>query len=273
MSSRSKPDRGDVALVDVDEVLVDPAVGLRARRGRRSARTARRRCASCGRCPRRSTLGPRSRKRAGSQVSHTCGGSTTWSSTLTIVGSSQLAGRWSSVTVGLHLGSDGVSDTLPGHLTGRQIGSAAMPLDLAALVAPTAHGGRHLRGAERRGGRALGPAGARRGGRGGDAPACGRLAARRPGRRRAGGALHRLPARRRQGRQHQRPAVHGRAQVAGGAAPGHARRWRCVAELGPEPERPRAHPHPRARPDGGHRPRSGAAQPRRRAPSWSPACR
>ena len=37
--------------------------------------------------PRRSALGPRSRKRAGSQVSQRCGGSTMWSSTLMIFGS------------------------------------------------------------------------------------------------------------------------------------------------------------------------------------------
>ena len=36
--------------------------------------------------PRRSTLGPRSRNRSGSHVSHTWGGSTTWSSTLMILG-------------------------------------------------------------------------------------------------------------------------------------------------------------------------------------------
>src|SRR5215471_851011 len=36
--------------------------------------------------PRRSTLGPRSRYRSGSQVSQTWGGSTTWSSTLMILG-------------------------------------------------------------------------------------------------------------------------------------------------------------------------------------------
>ena len=38
--------RGHVALVDVDEVFVDPAVGLRSGRRRTSARTRRRRCAS-----------------------------------------------------------------------------------------------------------------------------------------------------------------------------------------------------------------------------------
>ena len=164
---------------------------------------------------------------------------------------------------GLHLGSDGVSDTLPGHLTGRQIGSAAMPLDLAALVAPahtavvTSEVQNGVVGA-RSALPALAEAAAAE-----MLPSLGRLLPGRPGGRRAGGALHRLPAGRRQGRQHQRPAVHGRAQVAGARCCPAPPRSRCVAELGPEPERPRAHPHPRARPDGGHRPRPGAAQPRR----------
>src|SRR5262245_9288247 len=38
--------------------------------------------------PRRSAFGPRSRNRAGSHVSQRCGGSTTWSSTLMILGKS-----------------------------------------------------------------------------------------------------------------------------------------------------------------------------------------
>src|ERR1700736_3285062 len=41
--------------------------------------------------PRRSTLGPRSRNFGGSQVSQRWGGSTTWSSTLMIFGSSVIA--------------------------------------------------------------------------------------------------------------------------------------------------------------------------------------
>ena len=80
-------DGGHVALVDVDEVLVDPAVGLRARRGRTSGGSVPPPMCSMSPMPRRSALGPRSRKRAGSQVSHRCGGSTMWSSTLMIFGS------------------------------------------------------------------------------------------------------------------------------------------------------------------------------------------
>ena len=57
-------DRGHVALVDVDEVLVDPAVGLRSVVVERSARTRRRRCGCIAPMPRRSTRGPASRNRS-----------------------------------------------------------------------------------------------------------------------------------------------------------------------------------------------------------------
>ena len=92
MSSRSKPDRGDVALVDVDEVLVDPAVGLRAVGVEgllvgAAADVAHRADAAA--------LDLRARARGtapAASVSQTCGGSTTWSSTLMILGSSASIG-------------------------------------------------------------------------------------------------------------------------------------------------------------------------------------
>src|SRR5688572_27202798 len=72
--------------------------------------------------PLRSTCGPASRKRSGSQVSQTCGGSTTWSSTLTIIGivgvSTELTGS-RSLLGGRPLGGG------PSNLTGRHIVSGA----------------------------------------------------------------------------------------------------------------------------------------------------
>ena len=79
-------DRGDVALVDVDEILVDPAVGLRAVGVERLAVDAAADVLHLADAP-PLALGPRSRKRAGSHVSQRCAGSTTWSSTLMILGS------------------------------------------------------------------------------------------------------------------------------------------------------------------------------------------
>ncbi len=66
-------------------------------------------------------------------------------------------------------------------------------------------------------------------------PSLRRLLPARAGGRRAGGALHRLPARRRQGRQHQRPAVHGRAEVAGASCCRARRRSRCSPTSVPSP--------------------------------------
>ena len=81
-------DRGDVALVDVDEVLEDPAVRRSPVRGELllvgpAADVAHRSPTS-----RRSIRGPRSLRRSGSHSCQRCGGSTTWSSTLTIKGRS-----------------------------------------------------------------------------------------------------------------------------------------------------------------------------------------
>ena len=81
-------DRGDVALVDVDEVFVDPAVGLRAALVERLLVGAAADVLHAP-MPRRSTCGPAvaERSRAAS-VCQRCAGSTTWSSTLMILGSS-----------------------------------------------------------------------------------------------------------------------------------------------------------------------------------------
>ena len=102
-----------------------------------------------------------------------------------------------------------------------------MAIDLAALLDAGPHRGRHLGGAERRGGRALGPARAGRGGAPGWSPTLARLLRRRPRRRRAGGALHRRTAGPTARAPTTTPGCSGRAQVAGGAAAGQrrGRRW------------------------------------------------
>src|SRR6266498_3613209 len=51
--------------------------------------------------PRRSTLGPRSASLAGNQVFHRCAGSTTWSSTLMIFGSSAIRREYLPLEPGL----------------------------------------------------------------------------------------------------------------------------------------------------------------------------
>ena len=79
----------DEALVHVDEpVLEVPGVAPAGRRGLRCSRTSRRACArTCpSACARRA--GPSRGTSRGNQVCHTCAGSTTWSSTLMIFGSS-----------------------------------------------------------------------------------------------------------------------------------------------------------------------------------------
>ena len=75
---------GHMPLVDVDEVLEEPAVGLGAVGVPGDVVVPPPVC-RIGPMPWRST-GARSTKRWGGMISHTCGGSTTWSSTLTIFG-------------------------------------------------------------------------------------------------------------------------------------------------------------------------------------------
>ena len=75
-----------VTLVDVDEILEQPAVRLGAVIIERLLVLATDVAAS-SRCPRHSVRGPRgSRSRGREPALHTCGGSTTWSSTLMILG-------------------------------------------------------------------------------------------------------------------------------------------------------------------------------------------
>ena len=61
----------------------------------------------------------------------------------------------------------------------------------------------------------------------------------------------------------QRPPVRRRAEVAGRRCCPARPTVEVLAELGPGAGGPRAHPHARPQPDGRHRPRRGAAQPRR----------
>ena len=79
---------------------------------------------------------------------------------------------------------------------------------------------------------------------------------------RRGRARHVRAPPRRQGDEPQRPAVRRRRQVAGEVPARQRRRPRDPRDRGLA-HRHRPHPHARAEPDVGHRPRRGAAQPRR----------